>query len=73
MQEKLVALEEKCHSMMLLKFGREVDLKKLENISTNRYFGNRINDVTVNCGMMAYNSGVMNVQIASVTLSRNTL
>jgi len=36
MQEKLVQLEEKCHSMMLLKFGREVDLKKLENISTNR-------------------------------------
>jgi len=36
MQEKLVALEEKCHNMMLLKFGREVDLNKLEHISTNR-------------------------------------
>jgi len=36
MQEKLLGLDEKCHNMMLLKFGREVDLKKLENISTNR-------------------------------------
>ncbi|KAL5270287.1 hypothetical protein ACHWQZ_G001132 [Mnemiopsis leidyi] len=36
MQEKLLGLDEKCQNMMLLKFGREVDLKKLENISTNR-------------------------------------
>lgn len=36
MEGKLVALEEKYHAMMLLKFGREVDLTKLENISTNR-------------------------------------